>query len=403
MKKSLILIIFLSLFFIISAVNANDLNSSDSKNMGDDSNTSKLESIMGNYGNSLANNSIIGYDNKLGAKSSKTRKISSKKSLSIVSTKNIVTRYGKKTKFSLKIINKKKKPVRNELVVFKIANKKYNVYTNKKGFASISLKLNAGKYTISYSANGCSGKNTWTVKNSYKITLYKWKSGANVLENKKIKSNVPRSKLVKRMIKLAKSGTPIIKFKGGNGKVVFISAGCHGNELPSQMASMRLIKYLQSHYINGTVYVMPFMNPKATARNIRNYNGVNLNMLANKKGSISYKTVSLIKKFKCDAYGDFHATRPGGTPGKNVAMGTYNPTFGSADIAKFIAKRAKVSCIIYDVAGDEYPGALEDAVNLKGIPAVTCEVISPHGKIKYGSISKSLRMMKVFLKYNKII
>ena len=55
------------------------------------------------------------------------------------------------------------------------------------------------------------------------------------------------------------------------------------------------------------------------------------------------------------------------------------------------------------MAGDEYPGALEDMVNLNGIPAVTCEVLSPHGKIKSGSISKSLLMMKVLLKYNKII
>ena len=58
---------------------------------------------------------------------------------------------------------------------------------------------------------------------------------------------------------------------------------------------------------------------------------------------------------------------------------------------------------IYKKAGSEYPGALEDEVNLKGIPAVTCEVISPHGKIKKGSVSKSLLMMRTLLKYNKII
>ena len=58
---------------------------------------------------------------------------------------------------------------------------------------------------------------------------------------------------------------------------------------------------------------------------------------------------------------------------------------------------------IYKKAGVEYPGALEDEANLKGIPAVTCEVISPHGKIKKGSVSKSLLMMKTLLKYHKII
>ena len=111
----------------------------------------------------------------------------------------------------------------------------------------------------------------------------------------------------------------------------------------------------------------------------------------------------MIKKFKCDAYGDFHATRPGGKPGKDLVFGSYKPTKKSATIAKYIAKNAKVKYKIYKRAGAEYPGALEDEVNLKGIPAVTCEVISPHGKIKKGSVSKSLLMMKTLLKYNKIL
>ena len=166
---------------------------------------------------------------------------------------------------------------------------------------------------------------------------------------------------------------------------------------------MKLIKYLETHYIKGTVYVIPFMNPKGTAANVRDYKGIHLNKKANKKGTISYKTVKLIKKFKCDAYGDFHATRPGGKPGKNLVFGSYKPTKKSAIIAKYIAKNAKVKYKIYKRAGTEYPGALEDEVNLKGIPAVTCEVISPHGKIKKGSVSKSLLMMKTLLKYNKIL
>ena len=224
-----------------------------------------------------------------------------------------------------------------------------------------------------------------------------------MLKNKRIKKNVPNSTIVKKIIKLAKSGTPVIKFKGGNGKVVFITAGCHGNELPSQVAAMKLIKYLETHYIKGTVYVMPFMNPKGTAANVRDYKGVHLNKRANKKGTISYKTVQLIKKFKCDSYGDFHATRPGGKPGKNLVFGSYKPTKKSAAIAKYIAKNAKVKYKIYKKAGAEYPGALEDEVNLKKIPAVTCEVLSPHGKIKKGSVSKSLLMMKTLLKYNKIL
>lgn len=319
------------------------------------------------------------------------------------SAKDISSTYGKKVKFSVKVSDEKGNPLKNKSVTFKVAGKTYNVYSNSDGVASINLKLDAGKYKVSYSCDNFSAKNTVTFKNYYKITIYKWKSGANVKKNKKIKSHIPNSALVKKIVKAAKKGTPLIKFKGGNGKKVFITAGVHGNEIPSQIAALKLIQYLETHPIKGTVYIMPFINPKGTAKNVRDYKGVHLNQKANVKGTISYKTVKLIKKFKCDSYGDFHCTRPGGKPGKNIAMGTYKPTAESAKIAKYISKKSKVKYLIYKKAGAEYPGALEDVVSQNHIPAVTCEVISPHGKIAKGSITKSLSMMKSLLKYNAIL
>ena len=408
-KRLLALALFgISLFLLVSSVSAEDICSDDSNAnievfseeqsietsevSSDDANSDipldATDNSTENASNNASNNS-----------STDSSKVPSKFS----STKNISSTYGKKAKFSVKVLNNEGKAINHTLVTFKVSGKTYNRYTNASGIAYFYINLNAGKYAIKYNASGISGKNYCTVKNYYKITNYKWKSGANVLKNKRIKANVPNSALVRKIIKLAKSGTPVIKFKGGKGKVVFITAGCHGNEIPSQVAAMKLIKYLENHYIKGTVYVMPFMNPKGTAANVRDYKGVHLNKKANKKGTISYKTVKLIKKFKCDAYGDFHATRPGGKPGKNLVFGSYKPTKKSATIAKYIAKNAKVKYKIYKKAGAEYPGALEDEVNLKGIPAVTCEVLSPHGKIKKGSVSKSLLMMKTLLKYNKII
>lgn len=317
--------------------------------------------------------------------------------------KNVVSTYGKTAKFSVKLKNKNGKLLKNKLVTFKVAGKNYDVYSNSNGVAAIKVKLDAGKYRVSYSCDNFTGKNTITFKNYYKITIYKWKSGADVKRNKKIKSNIPKSSLVKKVVKAAKKGTPMITFKGGSGKKVFITAGVHGNEISSQVAAMRLIKYLESHPVKGTVYIMPFINPKGTASNVRDYHGVHLNEKANVKGTISYKTVKLIVKFKCSAYGDFHCTRPGGDPGKNVAMGTYEPTYNSSVMAKYIAKKSNVKYLIYPVAGSEYPGALEDVVSLKHIPAVTCEVITPHGKIAKGSVAKSLSMMKSFLKFNALI
>ena len=415
MKKRYLLLILLSVFLIVSAASADDAVSDDSGPTIDVNGDESLDNSDSLDDDGSSDTAIDESDDATDANDSGSSPIVSNSSnngsavqfnstpYKFSSTKNIASTYGKKVKFSVKVLNKDGKAINHTLVTFKANGKTYKVYTNASGISSITLNYNSGKYTISYSAGGVSGKNTYTVKNYYKITLYKWKSGANVLKNKRIKKNVPNSTIVKKIIKLAKSGTPVIKFKGGNGKVVFITAGCHGNELPSQVAAMKLIKYLETHYIKGTVYVMPFMNPKGTAANMRNYKGVYLNKRANKKGTISYKTVQLIKKFKCDSYGDFHATRPGGKPGKDLVFGSYKPTKKSATLAKYIAKHAKVKIKIYKRAGTEYPGALEDEVNLKRIPAVTCEVLSPPGKIKKGSVSKSLLMMKTLLKYNKIL
>lgn len=415
MKKGLAVLVLLaiSLFLILASVSAGDIGADDSNTAievqtGEQSvENSDSSSDADDSDNSLEANDDSGNTSQSDVSTTSTNSTastdSSKVPYKFTSTKNIKSTYGKKVKFSVKVLNKEGKPINHTLVTFKISGKTYNRYTNASGISFLYLNRIAGKYTIKYNATGISGKNTYTVKNYYKITLYKWKSGANVLKNKRIKANVPNSTLVKKIIRLAKSGTPVIKFKGGKGKVVFITAGVHGNEIPSQVAAMKLIKYLQSHPVNGTVYVMPFMNPKGTAANVRDYKGVHLNKKANKKGTLSYKTVQLIKKFKCDSYGDFHATRPGGKPGKDLVFGSYKPTKKSATIAKYISKNAKVKIKIYKKAGVEYPGAMEDEVNLKKIPAVTCEVISPHGKIKKGSVSKSLLMMKTLLKYNKII
>lgn len=394
----------ISLFLLVSSVSAEEICSDDSnESMEVVSGEQSIETSEISNDSANSDISLDSTGNSTGNASNNTTIDSSKVPYKFSSTKDISSQYGKKAKFSVKVLNNEGKAINHRLVTFKVSGKTYNRYTNASGIAYVYLNLNAGKYAIKYNASGISGKNYLTVKNYYKITNYKWKSGANVLKNKRIKANVPNSALVRKIIKLAKSGTPVIKFKGGKGKIVFITAGCHGNEIPSQVAAMKLIKYLETHYIKGTVYVMPFMNPKGTAANVRDYKGVHLNKRANKKGTISYKTVKLIKKFKCDAYGDFHATRPGGKPGKNLVFGSYKPTKKSAAIAKYIAKNAKVKYKIYKRAGAEYPGALEDEVNLKGIPAVTCEVLSPHGKIKKGSVSKSLLMMKTLLKYNKIL
>lgn len=395
-KKILFFILFS--FLILPIVNANENATSENSTISDVN--APVSSICAddNVSSTIDNNETISQSS-----TDKNPVSSSTQIVSKISAKDVTTTYSKKTKFSVVIYNKQGKIMKNQTVKFKVNNKVYTKFTDSKGMAAIYLNLNAGNYVVHYSAGKISGKKKFIVKNYYTIGIYKWNSGADVTKNRKIRDNIPNSALVKKIITAAKSGTPVIKFKGGNGKVVFISAGVHGNELSSQIAAMKLIQYLETHPIRGTVYVMPFMNPKGTASNVRDYNGVKLNSKANVKGTISYNTVNLIIKYKCNFYGDFHCTQPGGDPGANVAMGTYSPTAKSADMAKYIAKKSNVKYLIYKKAGAEYPGALEDVVNLKGIPSVTCEVLTPHGTIASGSVSKSLSMMKSLLAYSSVI
>lgn len=58
---------------------------------------------------------------------------------------------------------------------------------------------------------------------------------------------------------------------------------------------------------------------------------------------------------------------------------------------------SKIIC--QEKAGTLFTGALEDEANLKGIPAVTCEVVSKNGWVDKGSPEHSYHQMRTFLDY----
>jgi predicted deacylase len=317
-------------------------------------------------------------------------------------TKNIKSTYGTPVKYSLKLVDKSGKIIVGKKVTFKIGKKVYKIKTDSKGVATLNLNYKAGKYTIRYSVGDLSGKNTYTVKNKITMTILKWGNKGDVSKIKALKKNMPNNKWVKKAVKATKKGNPLLKFEGGKGKTVFITAGVHGNELSSQVAVMKLIAKLSKTPIKGTVYIIPFVNIKAISHKER-HTGTDYNRVAHKSGTISNKIVKLVVKYKCDAYGDFHTSQPGGAPGKNIVMGSKSPASKSASLTKYIAKHAKVNKRIYKYAGQQYPGALADNVNKKGIPAVICEVVLPHNTVTSKSVKISYKMMNSLLKFNSII
>ena len=319
-----------------------------------------------------------------------------------VSTKNIKSTYGDKTKYSLKVLDKSGNPVKNVKVTFKINKKTYKVKTNDDGISQIILNYSAGNYKIKYSVGDLSGVSKYTVKNKITLSVLKWGNKGDVSKVKLIKKNMPKNVWVKKAVAAAKKGNPLLKFEGGKGKVVFITSGVHGNELSSQVAVMRLISDLTKNPIKGTVYIIPFVNIKAISNKIR-HTGVDYNRVAHKSGTISNKIVKMVVKYKCNAYGDFHTTKPGGIPGKNIVMGSKSPTSKSQSLVKFIAKYSKVNRKVYNYAGEQYPGALADNVNMHKIPAVICEVMLPHNTVTAKTVKTSYSMMKNLLKFNKVI
>ena len=193
-------------------------------------------------------------------------------------------------------------------------------------------------------------------------------------------------------------GTPIFKI-GNSGKKILVLSGIHGNELPPQLANLTLLNELVDRDLNNTVYVIPFASPNSTMNNERSFNSLDLNRTAHIANSLSNQIIQAIEELKIDCVGDFHSTAYNSNPGFESVFSSKNPSPESVLMAHHISNEVGSEIIRYDVAGSQYKGAVEDVCNLRGIPAVTCEVLSPFASIGKGSFEKSLQQMKSFLGY----
>ena len=82
-----------------------------------------------------------------------------------LTAKNVAGKKSKTTKFSVKLLDKNGKILKNKKITIKVKNKKYSVKTNAKGIATLSVKLTkVGKYAVTSSYGGCTIKNTITIK-----------------------------------------------------------------------------------------------------------------------------------------------------------------------------------------------------------------------------------------------
>lgn len=223
----------------------------------------------------------------------------------------------------------------------------------------------------------------------------------NVLKNSEIASNIPDSEVSDEIVEAAKSGVPIYKIGDGDGPVTVISAGVHGNQLVPSVAAMKLVNYLEGRKIKGTVYVIPFVSPKAISANSELTDGVNLNQVADDPGTVSNAVVEFAKSNGATALGDFHETQVGRDPGFTTIMCSEYPTYGSFQLANSMSGLSLDTTLTYTIAGIAYDGAIEDECNLAGLPAVTPLVVVPsHGKVYDGAVTESYNQMLALLIVN---
>lgn len=223
-------------------------------------------------------------------------------------------------------------------------------------------------------------------------------SGGFVSRNHNLFSQIELTDLNKFILEKSVFGTPIFKMGDGGSKILIIS-GIHGNELPPQLANLKLMNELIKGSLSNTLYFIPFAAPKSSMNIERTFNSMDLNRAAHIKNSLSNLILETALGLEVDFVGDFHSTAYNSNPGFESIFSSKSPSPESFLIANYISNDVGCEIISFDFAGSSYKGAVEDVCNLNGIPAVTCEVLSPFGVVAEGSVDKSLSQMKSFLDY----
>ncbi|HNR25786.1 MAG TPA: succinylglutamate desuccinylase/aspartoacylase family protein [Methanobacteriaceae archaeon] len=230
------------------------------------------------------------------------------------------------------------------------------------------------------------------------MTIISRDTGGTIEDNHTLMQYLINNPLTKAIVDTAKKGTPLLKLGKGTPRAMLIS-GIHGNELPPQISSIRLINEINLIKSRGTIYFIPFAIPKATMQNYRRFDGFDMNRSAFKSGTISNDILELLESLKIDALADFHSTQKNSNPGVQSIFCSKEPCYESFKMAKYMAQITSSKIICQEKAGTLFTGALEDEANLKGIPAVTCEVVSKNGWVDKGSPEHSYHQMRTFLDY----
>ena len=219
-----------------------------------------------------------------------------------------------------------------------------------------------------------------------------------ISRNTNLFKNLEMNRFTQFLLEKCVYGTPIFKLGNGGNRILILS-GVHGNELPPQIANVKLLNSLLFEDLRNTLYIIPFASPKSTMNNERTFNGMDLNRSAHINDSLSNLIVREVENLGIDFVGDFHSTAFNANPGCEAIFTSKSPSAESYLMANYISRDVGSEIISFDYAGSSYKGAVEDVCNLNGIPAITCEVLCPFGNVGKGTAERSFAQMNSFLSY----
>ena len=223
-------------------------------------------------------------------------------------------------------------------------------------------------------------------------------SSGYISRNNNLLRELELNRLTQFILSKCVHGTPIFKLGDGGSRILILS-GIHGNELPPQIANVRLLNELAGRDLENTLYFIPFASPKSTMHNERTFNEMDLNRSAHIRNSLSNLIVQAVENLEIDFVGDFHSTSYNANPGIESVFSSKAPSPESYLIANYIAQDTGCDVLSFDFAGSSYKGAVEDVCNLNGVPAITGEVVCPFKKIGVGTVERSYSQMISFLDY----
>ena len=122
-------------------------------------------------------------------------------------------------------------------------------------------------------------------------------SGGYISRNRILLENLELNRMTQFILEKSVYGTPIFKLGDGGNKLLILS-GIHGNELPGQIANVRILNELAGGDLNHTLFFIPFAAPKSTMNNERTFNSMDLNRSAHIKNSLSNLIVQAVLDLK---------------------------------------------------------------------------------------------------------